>query len=158
VTRRRWAPWAALAVVVGVALVIAVARSQPSDDPEARARRLERRIACPVCTGESVAESNAPESRAIRADIRDRIGAGQDDAEIVQAYVDLYGERVRLNPEGEGLGLLAWGIPVVAVVAGGATLALAVRRWVSEPRLTPTDDDDEVVRRARARHGDRDAG
>ena len=79
-------------VIVVTALVVLVVRSQPSRlGPKHAPRRLERELACPVCTGESVAESNAPEARAIRDDIRDRIDDGQSDGEIVDAYV----ERVR---------------------------------------------------------------
>ena len=59
--RRWWVPWLGLAVVVVIAVVVLVGRSGPSDAPAARAARLENELACPVCTGESVADSNAPE-------------------------------------------------------------------------------------------------
>jgi cytochrome c-type biogenesis protein CcmH len=146
---RRWLPWIALAIVVVAAIGVLVARSQPSDAPEARARRLEREIACPVCTGESVAESSAPESRAIRADIRDRLAQGESDATIRDAYVRVYGERILLNPGNGGLAVVAWGVPVVAVVVGLAGLAIALRRWSREPRLAATAEDEVLVARAR---------
>jgi cytochrome c-type biogenesis protein CcmH len=146
---RRWLPWIALAIIVLVAVGVLVDRSRPSDAPEARARRLEREIACPVCTGESVAESSAPESRAIRADIRDRVAQGESDAAIRSAYVRVYGERVLLNPGRGGLALFAWGLPVVVVIAGLAGLVFALRRWSREPRLAATVDDEVLVARAR---------
>lgn len=146
---RKWLPWLALVAVVVVGLGVAIARSEPSNDPEARARRIERRIACPVCTGESVAESNAPESRAIKVEIRELIAAGRTDAEIVQVQVDRFGERVRLNPEGEGIGLIAWGVPVVALIVGAAGIAVALRRWTAQPRLAATAADEDIVRHAR---------
>ena len=61
----------------------------------ARAHDLATELACPECEGLSVADSNAPTSRAIRADIKRRIAAGQSDAEIRQAYVD---ELRRVDP------------------------------------------------------------
>jgi len=148
---RRWLPWTALVAVVAVAIGVAITRSEPSSDPEARARRLERELTCPVCTGESIAESNAPEARAIRADIRDRIAAGQSDAQIRQAYVDAYGERLVLKPGSDGIGLVAWGLPVVALVGGAAVIAVALRRWSAQPRLAASADDEDVVRHARVR-------
>ena len=62
----------------------------------ARAHDLETEFKCPECQGLSVADSQAPTSRAIRADIKRRITAGQSDAEIRQAYVDTYGESILL--------------------------------------------------------------
>ncbi|MGQ0825321.1 MAG: cytochrome c-type biogenesis protein [Actinomycetota bacterium] len=146
---RRWLPWVALLAVVAVALVVLVARSQPSDSIEARARRLERELACPVCVGESLAESNAPEARAMRADIRDRMRAGQSDAEIIDAYVSVYGPDIKLKPDDDGIALVAWGLPVVAVVIGAAGIGAALRRWSREPRLAATADDEVLVARER---------
>jgi cytochrome c-type biogenesis protein CcmH len=146
---RRWAPWLALAVLVAGATVVLVARSQPSGSVEARAGRLERELACPVCTGESLAESNAPEARAMREDMRERMRAGQSDDEIVAAYARLYGERVKLRPDDGGVALLAWGLPVVALVAGGAALAAALVRWSRTPRLHAAPEDEALVARAR---------
>jgi cytochrome c-type biogenesis protein CcmH len=145
-------PWVVLGVIVVTALAVLVVRSQPSDSADSRARRLERRLACPVCTGESVAESNDPSARAIRDDIRDRIDQGQSDSEIVTAYADAYGERIDLNPDDGGLALIVWGLPVVALIAGGAGIAFALRRWSRAPHLRATDDDEVLVARARGDH------
>ena len=60
------------------AIVVLVVRSRPDDSPAARAARLEHQLACPVCEGQSVADSNAPESRQIRADIPARIRGRPD--------------------------------------------------------------------------------
>lgn len=146
---RKWAPWLVLVVLVTGAVAVLVARSQPSDSVEARAGRLERELACPVCTGESLAESNAPEARAMRDDMRERMAAGQSDSEIVSAYVRLYGERVKLKPDDGGVAMLAWGLPVVLFVVGGAALAAALVRWSRTPRLEPDPEDERLVARAR---------
>jgi cytochrome c-type biogenesis protein CcmH len=148
--RRWWAAWAALAVVVLVAVAVLVARSGPSDSPSARAARLANELACPVCTGESVADSNAPESRAIKLDIARRIRAGQADAEIRDAYVAIYGEHVLLTPSDNGLGIVAWGLPVLAIVIGAGGIALAIRRGSRTPRLAASADDAALVERERA--------
>jgi len=144
-------PWVGLAAVVVIAVVVLVDRSGPSSAPAARAARLENELACPVCTGESVADSNAPESRAIRVDVAKRIRAGQGDAEIRDAYVAIYGEHVLLTPSNGGLGVIAWGVPVIALVIGGAGIVLAIRRWSRAPRLAATADDADVVDRERHR-------
>jgi cytochrome c-type biogenesis protein CcmH len=102
-----------------------------------------------VCEGQSIADSNAPQSRAIRDDIPRRIAAGQSDAEIRAYYVSRYTERILETPSNSGLGIVAWGLPAVAVILGSASIVIAVRRWSRTPRLAATDADEGIVRRAR---------
>jgi cytochrome c-type biogenesis protein CcmH len=147
-------PWLGLAAVVAVAGVVLAAGSGPSNSPAARAARLDNELACPVCVGESVADSNAPESRAIRTDIVKRIRAGQRDSEIRDAYVGIYGEHILLTPSNGGIGIVAWGVPIVALVLGAAGIVFAVRRWSTSPRLAATDADEVIVDRARHRGDD----
>jgi len=149
--KRSWVPWLVLAAVVVIAGVVLAARSRPSNSPVARADRLDRELACPVCVGESVADSNAPESRAIRIDIVKRIHAGQRDAEIRDAYVAIYGENILLTPSNGGIGIVAWGVPIIALVLGGAGIFFAVRRSSRTPRLASSVEDEDVVDHARHR-------
>jgi cytochrome c-type biogenesis protein CcmH len=146
---RKALPWFALIAVVIVGVVVLVARSQPDNSPSARANRLEHQLACPVCEGQSVFDSNSPQSRAIRDDIPKRIARGESDAEIRAYYVDKYTEKVLETPSNSGLGIIAWGLPAVAVILGLAGIFVAVRRWSHTPRLTATDEDEDIVRQAR---------
>ncbi|HIC67771.1 MAG TPA: cytochrome c-type biogenesis protein CcmH, partial [Paracoccus sp.] len=74
------APFAALAVQPDEVL----------DNPvlESRARDISQKMRCPVCQGESIDESNAGVSRDLRLYIRERLVAGDSDAEVVDAVVD----------------------------------------------------------------------
>jgi cytochrome c-type biogenesis protein CcmH len=148
-TGRKLVPWLALVLVVAVGIVVLVVRSRPDNSPAARAARLEHQLACPVCEGQSVADSNSPQSRAIRDDIPRRIAAGQSDAEIRQYYVSRYTERILETPSNSGLGIIAWGLPALAVILGALSIVVAVRRWSHAPRLKATDEDEDIVRRAR---------
>ena len=96
-------------------------------------------------------DSTSSQSQAIRADIPRRIAAGQSDADIRAYYVSKYGERILETPSNSGLGIVAWGVPALAVILGLAGIVLGVRRWSRTPRLTATDADEDIVRRARAR-------
>lgn len=149
-TGRRVLPWALLAALVVGA--IAVAASGGDDEPTARrrARDIAYELRCPDCEGQSVADSQTPTARAIRADIRSRIAAGESDETIRRAYVDRYGESILLKPEGGGIGLLVWGLPAAALIAGAGGLALALRRWRREPRLHATDADEALVEKTRS--------
>jgi cytochrome c-type biogenesis protein CcmH len=147
---RRLLPWLALAAVVVVTLAVVVWPDGGDASPSARARALAEEFRCPECQGLAVADSSAPTARAMRADIRTRVAAGESDAEIRQAMVDRFGESVLLKPEGEGLGLLVWGLPVVAVVLGAGGLGFALWRWRRQPPAHATDADEALVERARS--------
>jgi hypothetical protein len=49
---------------------------------EARARALSQTLRCMVCQNESIDESNAPLARDLRILVRERIEAGDSDAEV----------------------------------------------------------------------------
>jgi cytochrome c-type biogenesis protein CcmH len=151
---RKLLPWLALGLIVVVGIVVLVVRSRPDNSPTARAARLEHQLACPVCEGQSVADSNSPQSRAIRDNIPRQIAAGMSDAEIRSYYVARYTEKVLETPSNSGLGVVAWGVPTVAILLGAAGIGVAVRRWSTTPRLPASPDDEDTVRRFRAHEGE----
>ena len=145
---RKWWAWIALGVVVVVALAIVV---WPHGEQSAAARghNLETQLKCPECEGLSVADSNAPTSLAIRADIKKRIRQGQNDDVIRQAYVDRYGEQILLQPQGSGISLLVWVLPVVVLVVGAFGIGFVLARNRRAPMLHASEADEQLVERAR---------
>jgi cytochrome c-type biogenesis protein CcmH len=61
--------------------------------------------------------------------IRERIAAGDTEEEIKDALVAEFGPGVLASTGGGGLGVLAWLVPLVALVAGAIVLAVLVRGW-----------------------------
>ena len=145
---RKWLPWIALGVVVVVALAIVV-WPRGDQSPAARAHTLETELKCPECEGLAVADSNAPTSRAIRADVKKRIAEGQSDEEIRQAYVARYGEEILLQPKGSGISLLVRVLPVVVLVAGAFGIGFVLARNRRAPMLHASEADEQLVERAR---------
>lgn len=91
------------------------------EDPalEERARDLSQGLRCLVCRNESIDESNADLARDLRLLVRERLVAGDTDAEVIDFVVARYGEYVLLTPRTDGVNLILWG-------AGPAGLLLAV--------------------------------
>jgi len=143
-TAGRWASWLGVALLVVIALALGL-RPTGSATPEDRVTALAAGLRCPVCQGLSVADSDSETARQIRADIEDRVAAGQTDDDIRQAYVDRYGEWILLRPSGRGLGALVWFAPVAAVAAAGIALVVAGRRWRRGWGRAATDEDRELV-------------
>jgi cytochrome c-type biogenesis protein CcmH len=138
-----------LVVLVAVAVVLWPHGGQSA---AARAHSLETQLKCPECQGLSVADSQAPTSRAIRADIKRRIAKGQSDGQIRQAYVDDYGESILLTPQDSGISLIVWVLPVLVLALGATGIVFALRRNRDQPRLHATDADETLVERARQPH------
>ena len=132
------------ALLLIVVSVLAAALRSDSNDPSARALRLSKRIACPICDGETVAESNSTPAREIRTDIARRISNGESDAAIMDYYRTTRESDI-LVPSDSGIGLVAWGLPVVGLLGAGAALVFAMRRWRFDPRLEATADDAALV-------------
>lgn len=127
-------PVLAMAVAVMLALVAAPAGAvQPGEmlaDPalEARARAISRDIRCPTCQGESIDDSHAAISRDLRLIIRERLVAGDTDAEVVDYIVARYGEFVLFNPPARGSNLILWLAGPALLLAGIAVAVAAQRR------------------------------
>ncbi|MFW5946868.1 MAG: cytochrome c-type biogenesis protein [Gemmatimonadota bacterium] len=115
----------------------------PLDDSamEARATRLAAELRCPVCQGLSIDDSPSPLAQQMKDLIRARVVEGWSDEEIHQYFMSKYGEWVLMEPKAEGLNLLVYLLPALALVGGGGLIAVAVRRW-TEPVEDGADDDD----------------
>ncbi|MFP3899464.1 MAG: cytochrome c-type biogenesis protein CcmH [Acidimicrobiia bacterium] len=148
VGRLRLAGWLVMAVVLAVALVGGLQADGGPETPEQRARDLAGQVACPVCDGQSVADSDAPASRGIRSYIDDRIAEGASDQQIRAELADSWGEEVLLTPESSGVVGLVWILPVVALVLGLAGVGYAFWRWRAGGASRATAADRELVRTA----------
>lgn len=125
---RRWGPWALLVAVAVAALSVGVGHgSTPSLD--ARVQSVASQVRCPVCNGETVAQSQAAPSVAIRTQIRREIRAGESQTQILSRLVHDYGPGILEKPQATGISLFVWVFPVVAVVLAGGGLILILRRW-----------------------------
>lgn len=117
----------------------------PDPAQEARARAISAGLRCLVCRNESIDESNADLARDLRILVRQRITAGDSDAQVVQYLVDRYGEYVLLKPTAGGANLILWiaGPAMLVLGLGGAFVYLRRRRSAPEPEAAPLSDDEK---------------
>lgn len=146
--KRRWAdcPPYALALFLAVTPAWAVQPDEMLTDPvlESRAREISRDIRCPVCQGETIDDSNAPISRDLRLIIRERLVAGDSDAEVVDYIVARYGEGVLFNPPAEGANLVLWLAGPALLLAGIAVALAAGRRRVAPDVVLTTEEESRL--------------
>ncbi|MFN3578425.1 MAG: cytochrome c-type biogenesis protein CcmH [Tabrizicola sp.] len=112
---------------------------------EARARAISREIRCPVCQGETIDDSNAPISRDLRLIIRERLVAGDTDAEVVDFIVARYGEGVLFKPRAEGVNLVLW-LAGPALLIAGIAVAVAAGRRRARPEAVLSAEEEARLR------------
>lgn len=68
-------------------------------------------------------------SPAMHQDVMDLVRGGYSAQEIIDAFVDTYGQRALMAPKKSGFDLLAWVTPGIGVIVAGGVLAILLRRW-----------------------------
>ena len=116
--------------MLGGSAAYAVQPDEIMSDPakELRARDLSRELRCMVCQNQSIDDSEAPLARDLRLLVRERIAAGDSNAQVLDFLVARYGEFVLLKPRVEPHTLLLWLLPPLALVGGGVALWINGRR------------------------------
>ena len=145
-----------LVVAIGLALLVWLTSLAPSpwipgltplalaQSPDQEAREIARQIKCPVCQNLSVADSPSPLAEQMRVSIQEQVAAGKSRDEIINYFVERYGEDVRLDPPKQGFAQLIWWGAGAILLVGIAAVAYFLRQrrrrglesdWV-EPVLT----------------------
>ncbi|MGD0335443.1 MAG: cytochrome c-type biogenesis protein [Xanthobacteraceae bacterium] len=104
---------------------------------EARARVLSKELRCMVCQNQSIDDSEAPLAHDLRVLVRERLKAGDSDAQVLDFLVARYGEFVLLKPPLSWHTAALWGLPPALLCIGIAMIVLVVRRRRAAP-LTET--------------------
>jgi len=130
---------ALLAFLLLVPAAFAVEPSERLADPvlEARARALSEQLRCLVCQNETIDESNAPLAHDLRVLLRQRIAAGDTDAQAVKFITDRYGDFVLLKPPVEPATYLLWFGPVIVLLLAGGGAAIYLRRRKAAAPVAP---------------------
>jgi cytochrome c-type biogenesis protein CcmH len=97
--------------------------------------QLDRRTAevaallrCPVCQGLSVADSPSVMAQDMKGQVRDLLGRGYDEEQILKYFETSYGQFVRLEPKKSGVNWLVWLAPLGALLFGAGVIYLTMRR------------------------------
>lgn len=139
---KRWPGWVLLFLVVVGFLAYGTTKDSGALTPEQRVEEITKRLACPVCNGESVYESANSASVAIRSAVKAQVQDGQlSDDEIVAFIVQQFGAKTQLLPKATGFESLVWVLPAAALVCAAVGLFFAFRRWRLNVDTVPDEDD-----------------
>ena len=148
------------AFVIASLLVSAfVAPVAAQDVYSERTLELSQQLECPVCQGQTIAESQSDLAVTMRAIVEEKVQAGESDAAILQYFADRYGDSVLVDPPKTGVGIGLWWIPPLVVLLGAGVVVTYVREGTARPVAPATavssSDDDELETIAREVLADR---
>ena len=116
----------ALVAAIWSSLFLVASKQQTLDQ---RVQAVGGQLKCPICQGESVADSPSLLAQQMRSVIRQQLQAGKSEQAVIQFFVSRYGEQIVWSPPWRGFTLLAWLVPIALLLGGVVLLFFTLRDW-----------------------------
>lgn len=105
-----------------------------ADTLEDQVADISGELMCPVCEGQSVAESNAQLARDMRAIIKTKLLEGNTKEEIIDYFISSYGETILASPPPKGFSSILWLLPILSVLIGAAIILRTIHAYRVEEK------------------------
>ncbi len=149
----------AIVAMMGATWTGLLATSQAHKTLDQRTQEVAEQLKCPVCQGESVADSPSQLAGQMRQVIRDQLRSGKSEQQVVQYFTSRYGDQIAWSPPWQGFALLAWLVPIALLLGGIVLLFMVWRDWrvvandkeqaaidIAEKKALAALDEDELER------------
>ncbi|MFL5590049.1 MAG: cytochrome c-type biogenesis protein CcmH [Ktedonobacteraceae bacterium] len=147
----------AVLAIVGAVWSFVFLQNPPQPSLDQRVHDVASQLRCPVCQGESVADSPSQLSQQMRGVIRQQLQSGKSEQQVIQYFRTSYGDQIVWSPPWQGFTLLAWLVPIGLLLAGLILLFFVLRDWralapasstAADPELASVDEVDLAFYRA----------
>jgi len=95
---------------------------------EGKAREIEGKLMAPCCWTQVVSQHYSGAADEIRRDVRRMLAAGMTEPQILDAYVEKYGERILASPRAVGFNATVYILPWVSLALGLAVVVLVLKK------------------------------
>lgn len=102
---------------------------KPTDD---EVNAVAKKLYCPVCPNTPLDVCETQACKDWRAQIRDQLTSGWSEQQIMDYFVQQYGERVLGEPQRSGFTSMVWVLPLIAVLLGIVIVWQVLRNWHSK--------------------------
>lgn len=123
-----------LSAGLSLSLALLIAFQVNADTLEDQIAEISGELMCPVCEGQSVAESNAQLARDMRAVIKTKLLEGKTKEEIIDYFISSYGETILASPPPRGFSFILWLLPVLSVIIGAAIILRTIHSYRVEEK------------------------
>ena len=121
-------PAALLACLAAVTACATESGPSAAQDLEATAQGIDKNLMCPICPSETIDQSQTEIANQMRRTVREKLTEGESRDDILQFFVDRYGQDVLAVPPKSGFNLLVWLAPPIACCS-----AAVLWRWCCGP-------------------------
>lgn len=104
---------------------------------------ISEELRCLVCQNQTIADSNAPLAIDLRNQVREKLGQGMSDKDVIDYMVQRYGDFVLYRPPVNPATWLLWFGPFLLLIGGIVLLGLKLKR-----RKQPEDLPEAEMQRA----------
>jgi cytochrome c-type biogenesis protein CcmH len=108
---------------------------------KARMEEVAKKLSCNcgTCPHLTVADCTCSLADHLRAEIQQKINTGMTESQVIQSFVDQYGQTILSAPPRRGFNLMAWILPFLAFAVGGSVLFVFLKnQQKSNSRPTET--------------------
>ena len=138
----------ALVAIIGAIwsfMILNAARRDANTTLDQRVQDVASQLKCPICQGESVADSPSQLAQEMRGVIRQQLQSGRSDQQVIQYFVDRYGQQIVWSPPWQGFSLLAWLVPITLLLGSALLLFMVLHDWHTAPRVGTSDNDSDLA-------------
>src|SRR6266699_1386567 len=102
----------AIVAIVGAIGYSFFLQNPPQQTLDQRVQNVGSKLKCPVCQGESVADSQSAIAQQMRGIIRQQLQSGMTEQAVIQYFQASSGDELVWSPQWQGFSLLAWLVPI----------------------------------------------
>lgn len=125
-----------LSVVAGLLTFLALVSPAFADSSlAAKELEVEKQLGCPICTDLPLNVCDNEICQQMRGVIHQKISEGESPDQVVQYFVQRYGNGVLLSPPQHGFSLAAWYLPFLAVILGALILTTFLRHSLRRQKV-----------------------
>jgi cytochrome c-type biogenesis protein CcmH len=139
-----------LAASLLAVVVVSAQEGEPRVPTDDEVNAIAKKLYCPVCPNTPLDVCETQACKDWRAQIRDQLAAGWNEQQIMDYFVQQYGERVLGEPQRSGFSSMVWVLPLIAVLIGLVIVWRVLRSWRSrqgqqaESAISRTNVSDQI--------------
>ncbi len=112
-----------------------IAQNPDEEELEKTASELYELIMCPICSGQTIAQSTSETSNQMRNLVLKMLRQGETKEEVLQYFISRYGERIMAKPNKKGLNLMLWFLPFVFLSLAAIVIYSLIRHWAKKVQV-----------------------